>query len=99
VRIGIDLANNNNGKTFIRLSSRARNSVKIRSPPLYLVDPKGDLFSRECSLPIMLSETGDDLDAWHTFITEEFDDIVLLNFHDFDSFCLMDPPLPARFPR
>jgi hypothetical protein len=58
----------------------------VRSAPLYLVDPEVHFCSRECILPIKLSETFDDLGPWHAFIGEEFDDIVLFSFHDFDTF-------------
>jgi hypothetical protein len=47
----------------------------------------------------MLSEALEDLDPWHAFIGEEFDDAALFNFHDFDTFCPMDPLLPAKFAR
>jgi hypothetical protein len=47
----------------------------------------------------MLFETCYDLDPWHTFIGEEFDDMALFNFHDFDTFCPMDPLLLAKFAR
>jgi hypothetical protein len=47
----------------------------------------------------MLSETFDDLDSGHAFIGEESDDIALFNFHDFDTFCPMDPLLLAKFAR
>jgi hypothetical protein len=44
-----------------------------------------------------LSETFDDLDLWHSFIEAEFDDMVLLNFHDFETFCPMNPLWLAKF--
>jgi hypothetical protein len=47
MRIGIELAGDNGGKTFIRLSSGACHSVKVCSPPLYLVDPDVHLCSIE----------------------------------------------------
>jgi hypothetical protein len=49
----------------------------------------------------MLSVTCDDLDPWHAFIGEEFDDVALFNFHDFDfdAFCPIDPLLPAKLAR
>jgi hypothetical protein len=49
----------------------------VRSPPLYLVDPEVHLCSRECILPIMLSETFDDLYPWLAFIGEEIGDMAL----------------------
>jgi hypothetical protein len=99
LRIGIELARDDGSETFIGLSSGACDSAKIRSLSLYLVDPEVPLCSRECILPIMLSETFDDLDPWHAFIGEEFDDMVLFNFYDFDSFCPMNPLLVAKFAR
>jgi hypothetical protein len=47
----------------------------------------------------MLSETCNDLDIWHACIEQEFDDVTLFNFHDFDTFHPMDPLLPAKFAR
>jgi hypothetical protein len=35
----------------------------------------------------------------HAFIGEEFNDVPLFSFHDFDTFCLMDLFLPAKFAR
>jgi hypothetical protein len=99
MRIGIELDGHNGGETFIGLSSEACDGAKVRSPPLYLVDPEVHLCSRECIVPIMLSETFDDLDPWHAFIAEEFDDIALFNFYDFDPFCPMNPLLLAKFAR
>jgi hypothetical protein len=99
MRIGIELAGDNGGETFIGLSSGACDGAKVRSPPLYLVDPEVHLCSRERILPIMLSETFDDLDPWHAFIGEEIDDIALFNFYDFDPFCPMNPLLLAKFAR
>jgi hypothetical protein len=99
MRIVIELAGDNGGETFIGLSSGACDGAKVRSPPLYLVDPEVHLCSRECILPIMLSETFDDLDSWHAFIGEEIDDIALFNFYDFDPFCPMNPLLLAKFAR
>jgi hypothetical protein len=95
--IGIELARKNSGKTFISLSSGARNSFNIRSAPRYLIEPKVYLGSRECTLPIILSETCDDLDLWHAFIAGEFGEVLLFNFRDFDLFCPIDQPLPTRF--
>jgi hypothetical protein len=89
----------NGGETFIGLSSGACDSVKVRSPSLYLVDPEVHFYSRECILSIMLSETFDDLDPWHAFIGEEFDDMAMFNFNDFDPFCPMNPLLVAKFAR
>jgi hypothetical protein len=99
MRIGLELASDNGGKTFIGISSGACDSDKVRSPPLYLIDPEVHWCSRECFLPIMLSETFDDLDPWYAFIGEEFDDIALLNFHDLDTFCSMNALLLAKFAR
>jgi hypothetical protein len=45
----------------------------------------------------MLSETFGDLDPWHAFIGEAFDDMELFSFHDFDTFCSMNPLLLAKF--
>jgi hypothetical protein len=45
----------------------------------------------------MLSEKYDDLDPWHTFIQKEMDEVALLNFHDFDTFCSIDSLLSAKF--
>jgi hypothetical protein len=47
----------------------------------------------------MLSETFDDLDPWHAFIGEEFDGVALFKFHDFDTFCPVNPLLLAKFAR
>jgi hypothetical protein len=47
----------------------------------------------------MLSETFDDLDSWRAFIGEDFDDIALANFHDFDTFRPMTPLLLPKFAR
>jgi hypothetical protein len=99
MRIGIALAGDNGGETFIGLSSGACDGAKVCSPPLYLIDPEVQLCLRECILPIMLSETFDDLDPWHAFIGEEIDDIALFNFHDFDTCCPMNSLLLARFAR
>jgi hypothetical protein len=89
----------NGGETFIGLSSGACNGVKVRSPPLYLVDPEVHLCWRECILAIMSSETFDDLDPWHAFIGEKFDGIALFNFRGFDTFCPINPLLLAKFAR
>jgi hypothetical protein len=94
--ISIELANDNGGETFIGLSSGACDGVQVRSPPLYLVDPEVQLRSRQCILPIMLSETFDDLDPWHAFNGEEFDELALFNFHDLDTLCPMNPLLLAK---
>jgi hypothetical protein len=99
MRIGIELAGDNGDETFTGLSSGACDGAKVHSPPLYLVDPEVHLCSRECILPIMLSETFDDLDPWHAFIGVEIDDIALFHFDDFDTFCPMNPLLLARFAR
>jgi hypothetical protein len=99
MRIGIELASDNGGEAFIRLSSGACDGVKVRSSRVYLVDPEVHLCSRECILPIMLFATFEDLDPWHAFIGEEFDDIALFNFHDFDTFCPMDQLLLGKFAR
>jgi hypothetical protein len=97
MRIGIELAGDNGGETFVGLSSWACDGVKVRSPPLGLVDPEVRLCSREYIHPIMLFETFHDLNPWHAFIGEEFDDIALFNFHGFDTFCPMNPLLLAKF--
>jgi hypothetical protein len=47
----------------------------------------------------MLSETFDDLGSWRAFIGEEFDDIALSNFHDFDAFHPMNPLLLPKVAR
>jgi hypothetical protein len=47
----------------------------------------------------MLSEMFDDLDPWHAFIGEEFDDMALFNFHDFDTSCPMNPLWFTKFAR
>jgi hypothetical protein len=99
MRVGIEIAGDNGGETFIGLSSVACDGVKLRSPLLCFVDPEVHLYSRECILPIMLSETFDDLDPWHAFIGEEIDDIALFNVYDFDLFCPMNPLLLAKFTR
>jgi hypothetical protein len=99
MRIGIELAGDNGDETFIGLSSGACDGVNVCSPPLCVVDPEVYLCSTGCILPIMLSETFDDLDPWHAFIREEFDDIALFNFHDFDTFCPMNSLLLAKFAR
>jgi hypothetical protein len=99
MRIGIELAGDNSGETFIGLSSGACDGAKVRSPPLYLVDPEVHLCSRECILRRRLAETFNNLDPWHAFIGEEFNDIALFNFHDFDTFCPMNPLLLAKFAR
>jgi hypothetical protein len=97
VRIGIEHVSNIRGKTFIRLSSGTRKSAKICSPPLSLIDPKVRLYSRECTLSIILSEVCGDLDRRYASIGKEFDDVTLFSFHDFDTFCPIDPLLPAKF--
>jgi hypothetical protein len=99
MRIGIELAGDNGGETFIGIASGVCNGVKARSPPLYLVDSEVHLCSRECILRIMLSETFDDLDPWHAFIGEEFDDITCFKFCGFDTFCPMSPLLLPKFTR
>jgi hypothetical protein len=99
MRIGIELSDDNDGETFIGLSSGACDGAEVRSPPRYVVDPEVHLCSRECIFPIMLSETFNDLDPWHAFIGEESDDIALFKFHDFDTFCPMNPLLLAKFAR
>jgi hypothetical protein len=47
----------------------------------------------------VVSETCHDLDGPHAFIGLEFNGVELFNFHDFDTFCLMDLLLPAKFAR
>jgi hypothetical protein len=86
MRFGIELAGDNCHEAFIGLSSGTCDGVKVRSPPLYLVDSEIHLCSRECILPIMLSKVLDDLDPWHSVIGEELDDISLLTFHDLTRF-------------
>jgi hypothetical protein len=97
MRIGIDLAGDNGSDTFIGLSSGTCDGVEVRSSPLYLVDPEIHFCSREYIFPIMLSEMFDDLDPWHAFIREELYDIASLNFHGFDTFCLMNQLLLAKW--
>jgi hypothetical protein len=99
MRIGIELAGDNGGETFIGFSSVACDGVMVRSPPLHLAGPELHLCSRERILPIMLSETFNDLDPWHAFIGEEFDDMALFKLHDSDTFCPMNPLLLAKFAR
>jgi hypothetical protein len=99
MRIGIELAGDNGGGTFIGFSSGACDGVKVRSSPLYFVDPEAHLCSRECILSLRLFETFDNLDPWYAFIGEEFDDIALFNFHIFDTFCPMNLLLLAKFAR
>jgi hypothetical protein len=86
MRVGIGLAGDNGGETFIGLSSRACDGVKVHSAQLYLFDPEVHLCSRVCILPIMLSEAFDDSDPWHAFIGGEFDDMEFFKFHDSDTF-------------
>jgi hypothetical protein len=45
---------------------------------------------------MLLSEMLDDLEPWHAFIGEEFDDIASFNFHDYDTFCPMNQSLLAK---
>jgi hypothetical protein len=99
MRISIELAGDNGGETFIGLSSGACHGVKVRSSSLYFVDPEVHVYSRECILLIMLSETFADFNPWHTFIGAEFDDIALFKLHDFDTFCPMNQLLLAKFAR
>jgi hypothetical protein len=40
MRIGIELAGDNGGMTFIGLFSGVCNNVKVCSPPFYLDDPE-----------------------------------------------------------
>jgi hypothetical protein len=91
----IELHSNSASKTFIRLSSGVCNIVEISFPALYFVDPKKDLRSRECILPIMMPETGNNLNHWHTFIREEFDDVPFFDLHIFDTFSPIDILLSA----
>jgi hypothetical protein len=60
-------------------------NVEIGSAPLYFVDPKIDLRSRECLFPRMVPETGNGFVPWHDFAGEEFDDMALLDFHIIDT--------------
>jgi hypothetical protein len=99
MRIGVEPAGNNGGETFIGLSPGACDGVKVRSPQLYLVDPEIHLCSREYIISIMWPETFDDLDPWHAFIGEEFNDIALFTFHGFDTKCPMNPLLLAKLAR
>jgi hypothetical protein len=99
MRIGIEFADGNGSATFIGLSSWVCDGLKIRSSRFYLLDPEVHMCWRECIFPIMVSETFDDLDPWHAFIREEFDDIALFRFHDFDTFCPLNPLLLAKFAR
>jgi hypothetical protein len=46
----------------------------------------------------MLSKTYDDLDPWHAFIGEEFDDVAMFNFHVL-TLSPVDPLLPAKSAR
>jgi hypothetical protein len=64
MRIGIGLSGNNCGKTFIGLSSGASSRAEVCFPP-----PRS---SRECTLPITISETGYDLNPSHKFLSEQF---------------------------
>jgi hypothetical protein len=86
MRACIELRSNNASKTFIELSFGACNIVEFGSPPPYFVNPKIDLCSRERILPIMIPETGNNLDPSHVFVREEFDDVALFNFQIVDTF-------------
>jgi hypothetical protein len=81
VMIGIELPGNIGGKTFIGFSSGVCNRAEVCSPSYYLVNPKIHLRSREYILPLILSETRYDSIHWCALVSEEFDDMVLCNFH------------------
>jgi hypothetical protein len=97
MRVCIELRSNNASKTFIRFSSEACNIVEIGSPALSFVDPKLDLRSRECILPMIIPEIGNDFEPWHAFISAEFNDVPLFDFHICDSLSPIDTLLPASF--
>jgi hypothetical protein len=86
MRVCIEPRSDNASKTFIQFSSGSCNIVEIGSPALYFVDPKIDLCSRECILPIMIPETENNFDRWHAFTGEEFDDVPLPDLYIFDTF-------------
>jgi hypothetical protein len=99
MRVCVELPSNNSGKAFTGLSSRACNSVEIASPPLYFVDPKIDLCSRECLFPRMAPETGNDFDPWHAVVSEQFDGMALFDFHIIDPFSPIDRLFSANIPQ
>jgi hypothetical protein len=43
----------------------------------------------------MVPETENNFDRWHVFVREELNDVALFDFHIFDTFSLIDRPLPA----
>jgi hypothetical protein len=47
----------------------------------------------------MLPETRDNLDRWHAFIGEEFNNVVVFNFHDFDTLVRWTSFCPPNFAR
>jgi hypothetical protein len=47
MRIGIELASDDGGETFIGLSFASCDGVKVRSPPLYFFNPEVHLCSGE----------------------------------------------------
>jgi hypothetical protein len=83
VWIVIELSSNDSSKAFIILPSGARYGIEIRSPPLHLVDQVVDLGSRERLRPIVIPESGQDLNRLHAFVGEELDDLPLFEFHYF----------------
>jgi hypothetical protein len=76
--IGIEISSNDSGKTFIGLPSGDREGIEVYSPPLHLVDPVVDLGSRERLDPIVIPESGQDLNLLHAYVGEELDDVQLL---------------------
>jgi hypothetical protein len=86
MRVCIELRRNNASKTFIGLSFRTCNIVENDSPPLYFVNLKMDLLSKECIFPVMIPETRHNLDLWDIFARGKFDDVSLFDFHIFDTF-------------
>jgi hypothetical protein len=85
-------------KDFHQAPSRACNIVEVRSPPLYFADPTSYLHLRECILPIIVPETGNNFDPWHVFVREEVDDVLLLGFHILDPFFRERNFCPSSFP-
>jgi hypothetical protein len=86
VWIGIELSSNDSGKIFIRLPSGAGSDIEVSCPQLHLVDPVVDLGSRERLDPIVIPESGEDLNPLHAFVSEELDDAPLFEFHHFGAF-------------
>jgi hypothetical protein len=60
-----------------------------------LANPEVQCGSTESTRAVMFVKAHKNVERFHAFIDEELDDIALLNFHRFVTFCRIKPKNPA----